>query len=399
MGRTSIFIFTNLNNTKMTDKISVRQKMINMMYLVLTAMLALNVSAEILRAFFLIETSMAKAGDNTDRKIAYNMAVFEKNMKMFPEKTGVFYNKAVTAKNEMDVFITYISSLKKELETVAGGRKEDGQLVDADNTDKPSHLMIAQGKGAELKTKINELKTRLTVLLDSADQQSFKPALHAEDPSNSAETWESNMFDNIPAAASMVILGKIETDARNTADEVINKLRAAITKDEVTVNNFRAGVIPSSRYVMIGENYEADIFLSAWDSLNEIKVKVNNSEIPVVNGKATYKVSPTHEGEISFKGVLESKERNGTIRSIPFDESFFAFKPAATISADKMNTLYIGIDNPISVSVPGLRPTGCGCGFNRREYYRLRREVQHKAGARHTGCNYKRTCQDIDRDA
>jgi gliding motility-associated protein GldM len=207
-----------------------------------------------------------------------------------------------------------------------------------------------------LKKKINDLKAKLTGLLDSSDRQTFTSDLEANDPTEGEEKWEEALFEHAPLAAVMAIMSKIQNDAKNSESDVLTKLARAITKSDQTFSNLDPKIIPSSTYVMLGQEFTADIFLAAYDAKVDNPVFVNGSSIKVENGMGKYKDHPSREGEIKYSGKIQVKDPTGKLVDYPFEGRYFAFKPAATISATKMNVLYVGVDNPISVSVPGVRP-------------------------------------------
>lgn len=159
-------------------KVSPRQKMINMMYLVLTAMLALNVSAEILKAFYLVEQSMVKAGANVDAKNTDILAMFAKQEQTQAAKVKPFHDKAKEAHKITEDFVKYVEDLKVQIVTNDGkispeeAREIDeegqlGQLKAKDNIERHANLLVAPSgpqKGAELKTQINDTRDRKSVV-------------------------------------------------------------------------------------------------------------------------------------------------------------------------------------------------------------------------------------------
>ena len=341
--------------------ISPRQKMINMMYLVLTAMLALNVSAEILKAFHMVEVSMDKAGVNIDEKNRNTLKSIEAyNQKNPGDSLGnVIYKKSVEASKIADEASRYVTELKDFLIQQAEGRKDenpDGELTKADNIELHANYLIQKDGGANgeaLKNKINETREKLIALVPLDKRGLVKSDLNTETEKGSVQTWQSEVFEHTPLAAVVALLSKTVNDIKNTESQVLDILKAGLTDDIVIVENFEAKVIPNNgTYITLGSEYSADIFLAA-STRQEADVKVGGATVRVENGVGKYTVNPSREGEIEYSGVITTKRSNGKIETYPFKSSYTALKPLAVISATKMNVVYIGLENPISVSVPG----------------------------------------------
>lgn len=341
--------------------ISPRQKMINMMYLVLTAMLALNVSAEILKAFHMVEVSMDKAGVNIDEKNKNTLRAIEGyNQKNPGDSLGtVIYKKSVEASKIADEASKYITELKELLILQAEGRKDEdpnGELTKADNIELHANYLIQKDGGANgeaLKKKINETRDKLIALVPADKRALIKSDLNTDTEKGSVQTWQSEMFEHTPLAAVVALLSKTVNDIKNTESQVLDILKAGLTDDIVIVNNFEAKVIPNNgTYITLGSEYSADIFLAA-STRQEAEIKVGSTPVKVENGVGKYTVNPSREGEVEYSGVITTKRSGGKIESYPFKGSFTALKPLAVISATKMNVVYIGLQNPISVSVPG----------------------------------------------
>ncbi len=349
---------------------SPRQKMINMMYLVLTALLALNVSAEILKAFHLVEVSLDKSTANIAKKNEATFGAIDKYHKEFAsDANGTdIWNKAKKAIEISDASFKYVEDLKQQVITGAEGRKEDSngdgkiddeELMKADDIEKHANLLINNKKGEELKGKINKTREDLIALLSKDKQANVKTDLFTEDHTveGAVHTWESVMFEHSPAAAVVTLLTKIQSDIRNTEAQVLDELRKSISDADFTFDKLEPKIIPNNgTYITVGSEYSADIFVAASSSKQEAKVTVNGREIPFVDGVGKYKVNPSSEGEQKYTGVISTKKPNGEVVNYPFEQTYTALKPLAVISATKMNVVYIGLDNPISVSVPGYSP-------------------------------------------
>jgi gliding motility-associated protein GldM len=347
-------------------KLTVRQKMINMMYLVLTALLALNVSAEILKSFHMVEVSMDSAGRNIDEKNINTMKQIEKFHTDLPNDTKgtEAYNKSIQLKKIAEEGVKYFQTLKDELIKTAGGRKAteefpDGEpkeeLSQASNIELHANLMINQGKGAEVKAKINQLREQMLAILPADKRKDVKSDLKADDPKDGKQSWESEMFEHTPLAAVVALMAKTQNDIKNTESQILDMLKGSLTDDVQIVTDFEAQIIPiSGTYITLGNKYEAQIFLAASSSRSEADITVGGNKIPSEKGIGKYTMTATREGVNKFKAVISTVNSSGQRKTYEKEGEFFALAPIAVISATKMNAVYIGLENPIAVSVPGV---------------------------------------------
>lgn len=341
-------------------KVSVRQKMINMMYLVLTALLALNVSAEILKSFHLVEISMDRAGMNIDKKNENTLKSIAKYHKDIPtDPTGTdAYNKSLQVQKIADDGVKYFSDLKEQLITAAGGRKDgnpDEEVAQASNIELHANLMINQGKGAEVKAKINEIREKLLAIIPKDKQNLIKSDLTTEMPKGSTQSWESEMFEHTPLAAVVALMSKTQNDIKNTESQILDYLKSSLTAEVMIIDQLTPQIIPvNGTNITIGNKYQAEIFLAASSSRSEATISVNGTTLKNESGIGKYEVTATREGENKFKAVITTTNSSGKKETYEKEGSFFALAPLAVISATKMNVVYIGLDNPISVSVPGF---------------------------------------------
>lgn len=339
-----------------SGKMSVRQKMINMMYLVLLAILALNVSAEVLKAFYKMEVSLEKTGENIDAKnslVLDNFALLVKNQ---PEIAKEWNTRAVKGEKITNNFVKYIEALKTEIEAVSGGRETDddgntSELKFGDNTEKHANLLFNDGKAEELKEKINRVRKELLELLPFEDRKNLKSELFTLD--EEGKKWESITFEGVPVAAVMASLTKIENDCKNTYSDVLNVLYGKVGGQIAPIDKLFANIVPKSKNVMVGEGFEADIMLSAYDSRQATEIIIDGKSYTNEGGKFNYKLPAASQGQHKVEGKIKVRERDG-VKEYPFSTTYNVFSGAAAVSADKMNIMYVGLKNPISVSVPGV---------------------------------------------
>jgi len=342
-------------------KETTRQKMINIMYLVLLAMLALNVSDTILNAFKNINDSLETSRSNVNTSVDQLFEAFENTkLKEEPERAKPIYEKAKQARNIVAELNDYINSLKGEFEKQGGGYDEEtGDLSQRDNMDIAPAIMINQKKGAELKNKVNQTREKLLALLDERDRQAVTFSLEAKDAekrTDGKKKWEDiNFGDGTPLTAAMTILTKIQTDAQNAESDIVKRILGKMDQAIVNLDQFAAVAVAPTSYLVQGQPYTAEVFLTAYDSKSNPSISVNGSPLQVSNGKGVYTVPTTKEGVFTWTGTIQVKQTDGTVKEYRTPEQHYQVaRPSAVVSPDKMNVLYIGVDNPLSVSAPGM---------------------------------------------
>jgi len=340
-------------------KETTRQRMINIMYLVLLAMLALNVSDTILDAFKNINDSLDTSKTNVNTGIDQLFSSFENSkLKEEPARAQPIYDKAKQAKAAADDLNNYIEGIKKQF-TVAGDgiNPETGDLTNRDNQDIAPNLMINQKEGEKLKAKINATREKLISLLDPKDREGVTFSLEAKDPVRKRKgNWQETLFgEGTPLTAAMTILTKLQTDTKNAEAEVVKKLFGNMDKAVVNIDKFAAVAVAPTSYVIQGQPYTAEVFLTASDSRSNPDIAVGGSKLSVRDGKGTYTGGTGSVGVFKWVGTIRVRQTDGQVKEYKTPEqSYQVAKPSANVSSDKMNVIYAGIPNPFSVSAAGF---------------------------------------------
>jgi len=343
-------------------KVTTRQKMINIMYLVLLAMLALNVTDTVLDAFKNINDSLETAKANVSTSVDQLFTSFESSkLKDEPARAKPIWDKAMKAKVYADDLNTYIQKLKDRFVEAGGGIDEEtGDIVSRDNQDIAQGIMLNQKEGAKLKAEINETREKLIALLDPADRAGVSFSLEAKDAekrrNDGKQKWEDiNFGDGTPLTAANTILTKLQADIKNAEAEVVKKLFGNMDKSLVNLDQFDAVAVAPSSYVIQGQPYTAQVFLTASDKKSAPEITVNGVPLTVKDGKATYTGSTNSVGVFTWTGKVRVRQTNGEIKEYPTPvQTYQVAKPSATVSPDKMNVIYAGIPNPFSVSAAGF---------------------------------------------
>jgi len=340
---------------------SARQKMINIMYLVLLAMLALNVSDTILNAFKNINDSLQSSSTNVNTSIDQLFTAFQNTkLKEEPQRAQPIWDKANQAKKYSDELNAYIEQLKQQFSTAGGGISEEtGDLVERGNLDIAQGIMINQKEGEKLKAKINDTREKLIALLPEADRKNVSFSLEAKDADKNVsgkKAWEDiNFGEGTPLTAANTVLSKIQADAKNAEAEIVKKLFGSMDVALVNLDQFAAVAVAPTSYVIQGQPYVAQVFLTASDSKSSPEITVNGSALSTKEGKGTYTGGTGSVGVFKWVGTIRVKQTDGKVKEYKTPEQTYQVaKPSATVSPDKMNVIYAGIPNPFSVSAAGF---------------------------------------------
>ena len=351
-----------------------RQKMIAMMYLVLTALLALNVSVEIIEAFVVVNHSIENTNDNLKSKMAETYARFEQQNLLNETKVGPYYAKAVEAKSFSEDLISFIESLKYEVIAKNEGVSIDeaktiplGKIASRDKYDVSTNYFIgnsqdgSKGKAKELKDRINLYQKDIIALLPAQSRAGMEMGMDLDGPfydaNGSKQNWEMHNFYHMILAANVTFLNKLIADVRNVESDVVRTLYNSVSADDYKIDNVAAKVIPGSKLVFQGDTYEADIMVAALDSKQNPEVVINGRQVPASGGIAKYTVSASSTGLQTYSGTIKFKGPDGETKEFPFKEEYFVMAPSLSVAATKMNVFYANVDNPISISASGIPET------------------------------------------
>lgn len=345
-------------------RMSPRQRMINLMYIVLTAMLALNVSSDVLNGFSQVQEGMQRTNLNISARNAVQFAHLEDLYGQNPEKAGRWYKEGVQLHNRSDALYSVIESLKTQIARAADG--PEGNYTDIKNNDdleasSVTMLNPATNKGASLRKNLDDYREYVATLIsDSAKKRAVMEMLSTKVTAKAGTvgptSWEQKMFENMPAVAAVTLLTKLQNDIRQAESEALSSLITNVDIGDVRVNELNAYVIPNSNMVMRGGRYSANIVLAAIDTTRRPDIFVNGARLANPNG--LYEFVAGNVGTHEYSGYIEVARADGSVDRRPFKSSYTVMEPMATISPTMMNVLYAGIANPISISVPGVPMSG-----------------------------------------
>ena len=372
-----------------------RQKMITMMYLVYTAMLALNVSAQVVDGFKTVGSAMTKSNDNLQVKLDDTYANFETALQNSKDKVQEDYDKAQEVRRLSAEMGNYIDSLEyvlmakisptaeihpdpekpkysykmsvvnedkspnfdsiKKAIDLAGFR-----WLKMDELHESTNLFAAEkaGKGPELKAKIIEYKQRIKEILGE-DSSSVNIALNVEnkvlDPDNNPQEWEVVNFNEVVSGSALVTLTRLKAETMNAEFDAVNALYKHVKKGDFSFDQIAMISRPKSSYIIQGGVYETDINVAAYDSKQHFTATVNGQQLSSNDsGSVHYRTVCNNVGVQRVTGTAYVTNPDGGVKEYPISDNYFVAKPVAVVSLDNMQVMYAGIENPFTASVPGV---------------------------------------------
>lgn len=342
---------------------SPRQRMINLMYLVFIAMMALNVSSEVLDGFELVEGSLRTSIENTTHRNTIVSGELDTYYHSNPAKVQEWYDKGRQVKQASDSLYNYVQDLKGRIVKIADGEDGDVRKIDhKDDLEAASRVMLApvNGEGKNLRKSVDAYREMMSRMIqDSARTRVLEANLSTTPPRQGgldSRTWEEALFENMPVAAAVTLLTKLQSDIRYAEGEVLSNLLSSVDVGDYRVNQVTAQVIPESQIIMRGGQYKASIVLSAVDSTKRPSIHVNGKDLPG-ESKGLFTAVGGTPGSYPVKGYVEMPGSDGRMIRHPFESEYFVTEPGATVAPLLMNVLYAGIPNPIRIAVPGI-PSG-----------------------------------------
>jgi len=335
--------------------------MINLMYLVLTALLALNVSAEVMNAFFSLDKGMKVSREIVEKNNNSLLEAINKGAADYPSAQAKDYSERAKKITQLsNDFVSHIEEIRKTLFEKAGGPnpKVPEQPRDIRNKDITTKMFVNDGLGTEIMNKINETRNEITKLVDNdpATVAALSLAVEELPESTKAKNWPEFKFKQMPVSAVFPLLGKIQSDAKSSATAALNYCATKVTGTDFKVDKFTVGVTPKKNYVILGETFEADVFLSAFSSkADNISISVDGRSLGIKDGIGNFTEKPSAIGEKKYNVSINVRNpATGQTESVKKEFSYEVGQRSVAIQLDKMNVFYIGVDNPISVSAAGV---------------------------------------------
>ena len=346
-----------------------RQKMIGMMYLVLLALLALQVSNTVLEKFIFINKSLESSVQETNVSNANTVGRIEAQVDEAGNRKAdvAVLEKARSVREQTQKVLTNLQSLKEELVTITGG-------YDEENKDKPKNLddeetmanyMINQKKGQELQSLLNEYAAYLQqttgiettpIALDAKDNPVF-----ANDPNQRNKNFAELNFANTPLVAGLATITQFETEVLMRESSALDKLAREVGAQDVKFDRIVPMVRPESKVVAAGTKYKADMFIAASSSAVTPDMYVDGKKVPVVNGMGQVEFMAS-AGNFNEEGLARKTFESKITVSLPGGkdttytetQEYFVAKPVIQIQSAAVQALYLQCGNELNVQVPAL---------------------------------------------
>lgn len=377
-----------------------RQKMIAMMYLVLTALLALNVSKDMLEAFLVVNESMENTIEVFENKLGNLYLEFHKQYQLKPQKVGDYWQKAQEAKKLSDELKNYIEHMIFEVVKKSEGMDSlelmekcyvtqtmpdpynpkvqisvpslnMAKVETKDKYDEATNYFINKGGAKRLREKIEEYRAAMLNILPPEFRENIKMGLETDGPYYSADgekqTWEVHHYYHTILAAAVTILNKTKAEVQTAEFDIAAELYSEIDISDFKFDKIEAKIIPTTNYVLQGDKYEAEVLVTAFDTKQtpEVFVLQGADEITISNKDRAQRVEGKDGvvklsfpagavGLQKYAGVVEVVSPEGERIPYKFSGDYVVAPPSLTVAATKMNVFYIGVDNPVSISVPGI---------------------------------------------
>ena len=369
--------------------------MINLMYVVLMAMLALNVSSDVLNGFSLVDEMLNRSVSSSAKENQYILADLEKTLANNPTYALEYQKKMETIKKESDDLYNFVEELKWKIVKEADGKDADIRNIKSqENLEAATYIMLGDGQeqGKILFDKINAYRTMiLGMIVDPDKKKNIAENLSTELPKRGQQmgkNWQEYMFENVPVSAAVVLLSKIQDDVLYAEGEALHEIlnNTDINEMNIRVNDLKAYVIPNTRTLSVGDTYSAQIVVAAVDTTSRPEVYVGNTLLQ--SGDGMFRTVCNSPGEHSVSGYVLVRKRDGSVIKRPFADTYkvlprngddrlgAAYRRLATggvdenltntpssrvssemrsstVSSTIMNVLYAGYENPISISVSG----------------------------------------------
>ena len=339
-----------------------RQKMINVMYLVLTAILALNVSNEVITAFKVVNSSLITSNQNISASNNTLYKSLEEKLKdpKSQEKAAIWEPKAMEARRLSADMNTYLDSLKLALKKAADLRmrwdgKDSVEDFRTDNLDASTRMFETNGEGTRLKDKLEQYKAAM-LNIDPSIKTQFANIFPVNTTPPKTEQgkqkdFTQTFFHMTPTIAALTILSKFQNNVKNTENMVVTYCHSQIGAVEVHMDQVGVIVGANSTYLMPGQQLKVTAGVGAYSSSVKSNISINGQPINMVNGQGEYTTTVGGAGEhtIQINGSFIGEDG----KPVPVHQTLnytVGTPGGAAVMLDKMNVFYIGVPNPVTIS-------------------------------------------------
>ena len=355
-----------------------RQLMINIMYLVLTALLALNVSAEIFNAFKVVDKGLEHSSDAYDAANGALPALIRTGAKKKAELQQ-YADRIDDVRSTSSDLSDYIDGIIDHMIDQTGdknGEADGGDYIEfagltelkgKKDKDITTRYLVKGGVGEELKQKLNDARTQFLSFVDTADRAATNIPLEVDDATwqqakknKRKKTWAEFNFNHMPLQAALPILNKFKNDAKASEGELLKYLANKVgTTTDVVLDKYIVISSPKKSYIIKGERYETELSLGAASSASsntKVAISVNGKNLPVnKDGVAKWSATASRVGVQKYNAVARiTNPATDETTTVKREYEFEVGERSVTVSASKMNVFYIGVPNPVEISAAGV---------------------------------------------
>jgi len=371
-----------------------RQKMINLMYLIFIAMLALNMSKEVLAAFGLMNEKLETSNTSMDASNSDFLASLGTKAEENAEEYGELYQDAQKVKELSDTYYTYLEGLKKGMTQDLEDPKDYVVMDKSDFLDQKfwqGDNLAPEGK--EFMKQINDYREGVISTLPAEGFESLKASVKTRFATNDGkkddgkvetrdgtrQDWINYHFEGFPLVASLTKLTQLQADIKTTEQEVLKTLLEGELTEAVSLTNFASALLAPKTAYYSGEKYDGKIIVSKTDKTSTpVKAELTLDGRPMKEGTdyvleaggIKMLISAGTPGDHTIKGTMTYMQ-DGNEVPVEVNNTFatISMPNAAVISADKMNVVYRGVANPMTISIPGIpdnKVSASAAGLTRR---------------------------------
>lgn len=347
-----------------------RGLMIQLMYLVLTAMLALNITKEVLDAFSTINSSIETSNDGIKEKNNRMYTAFEHIADKNPElakKRDSLLPLAKQVREESDKMVQSLEDWKQKIVTKGGGWIEENgmkKVKTMDDIDIPTRMFVEEKNGDKVKAEMEAYVNKILSIAGGSNTELLRKQIPLQFPKmeksemNPSGDWSFGTFHNIPVIAAITLFSKWQSDVRNSEAHMVENLMAQVGDDDynqdiIKLDGFLAVATPNISYALAGDEITATIAMAAYDKSAQPTITSNVGAVKVDQGAGTLKFRASGTGVQTVRGTITVKGKGEKTETQPWEFKYTVGTAGASLQLDKMNVMYIGVPNPVTISASG----------------------------------------------
>ncbi|MDH5608050.1 MAG: gliding motility protein GldM [Cyclobacteriaceae bacterium] len=366
-----------------------RQKMVGMMYLVLTALLALNVSMTVIDKFVFINESLVRANNETRDRNVQILTSVEKTV----EETGnreadkKVVQAAQKIREETQRVITELDSIKKDMVFITGGYEDEHEadyvgdakhLTGKTDYSKVGHYMMpeeegGEGKGLILKELLNGYAENVKAIIEAfgppeSELLAYKPIavdadedpVYNKDPNQKGKIFSTLAFEESPTPACLATMSEFQSRILSYETRALDFLSKKVGAGDISFDKIEAKVLPESKYVAAGTAYKAEMFIAASASGSKPQMYYDDKEIPVENGIGLVEFVATPgayvDGRVrkEYEAKIKVPIPGGGDTTYSSKIEYFVTEPVISIQSKSVSALFLNCGNALDVQVPAL---------------------------------------------